>query len=126
MWEITGKMPFSVINDINAGKEPKNPEKFSPWLTNRFFSFFPDTLFFAQLMNQNYDLDPRLQIGFLINTVRPSKRWQKWLKRNDDKKDLDYALVQEWYGFSDRKVKEALSVLTEDQIKVIRNKNKKE
>lgn len=117
-------MPFNVINDINAGKEPKNPEKFSPWLTNRFFSFFPDTLFFAQLMNLNFNLDEKYQLTFFINTVRPSKRWQKWLKRAEN--DKEYELIQEWYGFSDRKVKEALAVLTKEQIEVIKRKIKKE
>lgn len=117
-------MPFSVINDINAGKEPKNPEKFSPWLTNRFYSFFPDTLYFAQLMNLNYDLEPRLQLLFLINTIRPSKRWNKWLKR--EAQSNNYELVREWYSFSDKKTKEALAVLTKEQISELKNKNKKE
>jgi hypothetical protein len=115
-------MPFSVLNDINAGKQPKEPEKFNPWLSNRFFSFFPDTLFFAQMMNLNYDLEPKYQLAWYINTVRPSKRWQKWLK-----KELieDYDLIQEWYGFGDRKTKEALAVLSKEQLKVLRHKNKK-
>jgi hypothetical protein len=116
-------MPFSIINDINVGKKPKEPEKFNPWITSRFYSFFPDTLFFSQMMNQNYDLEPRLQLSFYINTVRPSRRWQKWLKKEQSD---DYDLVREWYGFSDRKTKEALAVLTKEQIEEIRHKNKKE
>lgn len=114
-------MPFKVINSINTGKEPENPEKFSPWLTNRFFSFFPDTIFHAQQMNLNYDLESYLQLSYLINSVRPSKRWTKWLKRTESP---NYELIQNWYGFGDRKTKEALAVLTKDQIKEIREKAK--
>jgi len=117
-------MPFNVINDINAGKEPKNPEKFSPWLTNRFFSMFPDTLFFAQMMNMNFNLDEKYQLEFLINTVRPSKRWQKWLKREQE--SSNHELIQNWYGYGDQKTKEALKVLTKEQIEELKKKNKKE
>jgi hypothetical protein len=116
-------MPFKIINAINAGKEPDDISAFNPWITNRFFSFFPDTLFFAQLMNLNYDLEPKHQLIFLRNTIRPSKRWQKWMKKTENDK---YNIVREWYGFSDRKTKDALAVLTDEQIEIIRIKNKKE
>lgn len=112
-------MPFKVINAINSGKEPETPEKFSPWLTNRFFSFFPDTLYAAQMMNLNYDLEPSYQLTFLINTIRPSKRWTKWLKKDQIS---NYELIQNWYGFGDKKTKEALAVLTKEQISEIRKK----
>lgn len=116
-------MPFSVINDLNAGKEPKEPEKFNPYITHRFFSFFPDTLFFVQLLNLNHDLDPNHQLIFLANTIRPAKRWQKWLRKEQTDK---YNTVQEWYRFSDRKTKEALAILTEEQIESLRYKQQKE
>lgn len=110
-------MPFSIINDINAGREPKNPEKFSPWLTARFFSMFPDTLYYAQLLNLNYELDPKLQLQFLQSTVRPSRRWNKWLKRS--KEDKYHEAVKKHYGFSDRKTREALVILSKEQISYI-------
>ena len=110
-------MPFKVINAINAGKEPENPENYNPWLTNIFYSRFPDTLYFAQMMNLNYDLDKKYQMAFFINTVRPSKRWSKWLKKEQSS---DYELIRDWYGFSERKTQDALAVLTKDQIKEIR------
>jgi len=116
-------LPFSIINDINAGKEVKSPENHNPFIVNRFYSFFPDTLYFAQLMNLNYDLNNRHQISFLINSVRPSKRWQKWLKKEQN---ADYDAVRDYFRFSDLKTKEALKILTKEQIEVIRNKNKKE
>jgi hypothetical protein len=116
-------MPFKIINAINAGKEPDDISAFNPWLTNRFFSFFPDTLFFAQYMNMNYDLEPRYQLDFFINTIRPSKRWQKWLKKEQS---ADYDLIRDYYAFSDKKTKEALAVLTKEQIGMIREKAPKE
>ena len=115
--------PFDVINSINSGKEVKDESAFNPWITNRFYSFFPDTLFYAQMMNLNYGLEPKYQLSFYINTVRPSRRWQKWLKNEESE---DYKAIQEWYGYNDQKTKQALSVLTKEQIDVIRKKIKKE
>lgn len=116
-------MPFSVINDLNSGKDITHPEKFDPWLTNVCYSIYPDTIYHAQMMNLNYDLEPEIQLTYFINTIRSCKRWQKWPKKI---RSEYYDLVKEWFGFSDKKTKEALAVLTKDQLEEIKNKNKKE
>ena len=61
------------------------------------------------------------QFSFLINTIRPYKRWMKWPKKI---KDEDYTIVREWYGFSDKKTKEALSVLSITELNKIKEKLK--
>lgn len=114
--------PWEIIRNISAGKKIEDEEGYKPFLTNQFFSLFPDTLYFSNLMNMNYHLTNKHQIIFFINTVRPSKRYQKWLKKDDDS---DYSLIREWYGFSDQKVKQALAVLTNEQIEMLKKKNNK-
>lgn len=116
-------MPFEVIKQINEGTYPEDIEKYNSYLTARFYSFFPDTLYFAQLINLNHDLSSELQINFLINTIRKSKRYHKWLKREEIE---NYDLVQEYFGFSDKKVKDALKILSEKNIKRIKELKKGE
>lgn len=115
--------PWQIINDINAGKISDDIDAYNPYITNRFFSFFPDTLYYAQLINQNHNLDPVYQYFFLINTIRPAKRFQKWLKREEN---ADIDVVREYYGYTDVKAKEALLILTEEQLETIRQRIKGE
>ena len=119
--------PFDYVNAINAGKDIMTgtenddlAEKgYNPFLTNRQFSYFQDTVHFANMMNQHAHLDHRLQFQFLINIVRPKKRFAKWSK-TEHHDDLE-AVVQ-YFGYSYEKAKQAAVVLSDEQINEIRKK----
>jgi hypothetical protein len=68
-------------------------------------------------MNRLHFLDNRLQYDFLLNSLRKRKRFAKWLRASKIK-DIEY--VKEYYGYSNEKAKQALNVLTDDQIKTIK------
>ena len=116
-------MPFTVINDINAGREVENPEKFDPWLTMVYYSLFPDTIYYAQMMNLHSDLESDAQVSYYINSVRPSKRWRKWPKKCVSE---DIKLLQEVFGYSENKAKAALAVISKSKMKELKLKYKKE
>lgn len=107
---------FKLINEISQGKESEDTSAYSPYLINKYFSFFPDTLFLAQQMNLNPDLRESDQYCFYINTIRPKKRYHKWLKKNNSQA---YMMVRKHYGYDDRKTKQALKVLSDEQIDTI-------
>ena len=120
--------PFDFVNDINFGKkdimtDSDNPElaekTYNPFLTNRALSYFPDTIQFANMMNKNSHIDNMLQYSFLLNIIRKRKRFSKWFKKNDD--DV-LQMVIDYYGYSVNKAKEALKILNDEQIEVIRAK----
>ena len=69
-------------------------------------------------INRLHHLDNKLQYDFLLNTIRPKKRYAPWVKA-DKLKNLDY--VKEYYGYSNEKAKQALSILNDDQITTIKN-----
>ena len=89
---------------------------YNPFLTNRALSYFPDTIQFANMMNKNSHIDHLLQYSFLLNIIRKRKRFSKWFKKNDD--DV-LEMVIEYYGYSVNKAKEALKILTDDQLEKI-------
>jgi hypothetical protein len=120
--------PFDFVNDINFGKkdimtDSDNPElaekTYNPFLTNRALSYFPDTIQFANMMNNNSHIDNMLQYSFLLNIIRKRKRFSKWFKKNDD--DV-LQMVIDYYGYSVNKAKEALKILNNEQIEAIRVK----
>ena len=70
-------------------------------------------------INQLPHLDKRLQFDFLINSLRPRKRFTPWLKAKK-LKNLEY--VKEYYGYNNEKAKEALDILNDEQISAIKRK----
>ena len=70
-------------------------------------------------MNRLHHLDNKLQNDFLLNSLRKRKRFAKWL-RSSKVKNLD--LIKEYYGYSNEKAKQALDILTADQLEIIKTK----
>ena len=61
-------------------------------------------------------MDPKMHFDFLRGAVRKRKRFSKWLKRESDERVQ--ALI-EYYGFSSKKAREALLILTDEQVSEI-------
>jgi len=113
------------LNAINYTKEPLMDtedeiweKKYPPFIINKALSGFPDTIMYANEMNQNHHLDKKLQFDFLLNSIRKRKRFTPWLRANKVS-NLEY--VKEFYGYSNEKAKSALTILTKEQIKTIKN-----
>jgi putative heme iron utilization protein len=73
-------------------------------------------------MNSRSHLDRKLQFDFLINTVRPRKRYNKWVKAD---KIEAIELVKTYYGYSTEKARQALSILTSEQLDHLKQKLEK-
>tara|TARA_B100000401_G_C52242250_1_gene455686 strand:+ start:159 stop:539 length:381 start_codon:yes stop_codon:yes gene_type:complete len=116
--------PFEYLKAINETKEDvmltsHDEKKYSAFIVNRGLSFFMDTIFQANELNRNHHLDSRLQFDYLLNSIRQKKRYSKWLK-NEKIDNLD--IVKEYYGFSNEKAKDALKVLSDEQLGYIKDK----
>ena len=118
--------PFDYVNDINFKKKnlmrDTDNDKLAeggyvPYLTNKSLSYFPDTLFLSQAMNIHHGLDNLLQYEYLLNTVRPKKRFAKWVKPEDND---DLEIIKMYFGYSNKKAEQALKILSSDVIKEIR------
>ena len=78
-----------------------------------------DCIMYANEMNINPNLDKKLQYDFYLNTLRSKKRFSPWLKK-EELKNLE--LIKSYYGYSNEKERQALPLLTEEQITFIRSK----
>ena len=116
--------PFDYLNAINMSKkdimvDDIAEKKYVPYVVNRSLSYFPDTILFANEMNLNAHLDNKLQFQFYINTIRKRKRFSKWAKPI---KESDLEVVKEYYGYSNEKAKQALTLLSEEQLNLLKRK----
>ena len=116
--------PFEYTNAINYSK--KNimvddiaEKQYNPFLVNRTLSYFNDTVLMANEMNLNHHLDNRLQFDFFINIIRKKKRFSKW---NKPETVSDVEVVKEYYGYSNEKARQVLTLLTSKQIDELKKK----
>lgn len=119
--------PFDFINAIHYSKEELivddwSEKQYSPYVVNKGLSYGPDTVIFANEMNYRPFLDKKLQFQFLINTIRSKKRFNKWIKAE---KIEAMEIVKEYYGYSTEKARQALSILSSDDVHHIKEKLKK-
>ena len=75
-------------------------KKYPAFIVNKAVGSHPDTVLYVNEMNRLHFLDNRLQYDFLLN--------------------IEY--VKEYYGYGNEKAKQALNVLTDDQINTIKIK----
>jgi len=113
------------LKSINLSKknlideDPSLEKEYSPYIINRIFSGHLDAILFANEMNQYHFLPKRMQYDFFLNTLRTKKRFSPWLHK-DEIKDLE--LVKRYYGYSNEKAKQALRLLSEEQLNFIKSK----
>ena len=119
--------PFDYVKEILQGKkqlivDELSEKEYNPFLINRSLSYHKDCIMFANEMNRRHHLDKKLQNDFLLNTVRSQKRpFAKWVK---SEKSENIECIKTVYGFSDTKAREALSLLSKEQIQELKEQTK--
>ena len=113
------------LNSINQNKknimdeDPSSIKEYAPYIINRCLSGHIDCLMYANEMNKLSSLDKKLQYDFFINIIRKKKRFSPWLKQEKIK---DLEVVKSYYGYSNEKAKQALKILTKEQLDFIKSK----
>ncbi len=115
---------FDYLNSINLTKkdimiDDIAEKSYNSFMVNRGLSYFADTVIIANEMNRYNHIDDKLQYHFYINMIRKRKRFSKWAKAS---KESDIDVVKEYYGYSNEKARQALTLLSPDQITIIKNK----
>ncbi len=114
--------PFDFITDLSSNKKNliKNAENpalavkdYSPFLINRGFSYFVDTIMAANEMNRTIDLPNLLQHDFYFYEVRKTKRWYSWPKKVVTE---DVEAISKYYNINIDRAKEYLALMNSDQL----------
>jgi hypothetical protein len=118
--------PFDFVNLVLHTKKPEDEldfKDYAPFIINRSLSYHIDCVLYANEMNLWPNTDKDMQYQYLLNSIRPMKRkfapWQK--SKNDENIDC----IKTYFGYSNQKAKEALRILTDEQIAEIKRKTDK-
>lgn len=115
--------PFDYVKEILQSKkqlivDDLTEKEYQPFIVNRSLSYHKDCVLYANEMNRRHFLDKKLQNDFFLNTIRSQKRsFAKWVK-NEKNEDLE--CLKQIYGFSDSKAREALHLLSKEQIQELK------
>ena len=101
-----------VINDEIDVKS------YAPFIVNRALSYHLDCVPYVNEMNMYPSTDKDMQYQYFLNSIRPMKRkFQSWQK---SEKDKNIECIKEFFGYSNNKAKEALNILSDEQIAEIK------
>ena len=112
------------LNSINQTKknlideDPSIEKNYPPYIINRCLSGHLDAVMFANEMNMYSFLPKKMQYDFFINILRTKRRFSPWI-RKDLVDNLD--CVKRYYGYSNEKAKQALKILSKEQLDFIKS-----
>jgi len=118
---------FDFIHDVSQRKTDLSRSghpltNYSPWLTNKHFGMYVDTILYANEVNSMSSLDKQLQHDYYLYSVPARNRRSPWNK--PDQKDAVEA-IRKWYGINTTRAREVLRILpkadTDEIIRRIEN-----
>ena len=116
-------IPSILQTKKNVFQDELDYKDYKPFVVNRALSYHMDCVLYVNELNINPNIDEDMQYQYLLNTIRPMKRkFQPWQKPSADK---DIECVKEYFGYSNEKAREALRILTDDQVAEIKAKTNK-
>ena len=119
--------PFDYVTSVSYNKknmmrDTENDELaesgYQPYLSNKALSYHVDSLFHSNEMNMNHHIDNILQYEYFLNTLRPKRRFAKWVKAEDND---DLEVIKLYFGYSNKKAEQTLSILSSEQIRIIKD-----
>lgn len=119
---------FDFLNCINDTKkdllreDPLSEKDYVPFMINRGLSYFPDTILYANEMNQHAGIPKDWQFDFYRIGIAKRKRFSKWHKKDSIEEDVKLIMTE--YGYSHQKALQVMDILTESQLKEMREKYK--
>lgn len=105
--------------DASILNEPEFEKEYNPFIINRGLSYHEDAVLAAAVLNERPWLDKKLQVLYLVNTLRPRKRFSKWVKASTDE---DARVTAEYYNVSMRAARDLVALHSADQLQVMRTR----
>jgi hypothetical protein len=118
--------PFDFTNSINYDKkdlflENDDAEKqYDAFLVNKSLSFSSDTVLFANEMNMYPEIPAAMQFEFLKLIIRKKKRYNSWIKREEESEDI--SLLKSYYNYNNEDAEYAQTILLPEHISEIRKR----
>lgn len=104
---------FTYVKSINKKEYMEDLSGYNPFIINRTFAGFIDTIMLANEMNQYPGLSPYLQYQFYYYGVSKRSRFDPITKPIEPE---GLSVVQEYYGYSKQKALEVIRILSQEDI----------
>ena len=114
IWNIVGDLSNDKKNLLKQDSELE--KLYIPFIINRSFSNFIDTLMLANDLNQYPNLDKKLQHDFYFHSIRPRKRFSKW---NKSIQTQYIEAIQNVYACNIQRANEISTLLDEKQLESV-------
>ena len=113
---------FDIFENLSYSKKdyPEDPTVktgYIPYMGNKYFSFFVDSIMHSNIMNQMSFLDKDIQYDYYFNAVRKNKRFSKWHKFQ---KTEDCELVMKHFSVSSRRANQMIELLSDEYLDELR------
>lgn len=119
-FDFMNAVSFTKADLIGTSETPDITEReYSPYMVNRGFANFEDTILHANELNQRHNLFHRAQFDYYRGALRKRKRFSKWPKAD---KSVDLDSIQEVYQCNRTVAKLYYKALSKEDLIVIRNK----
>jgi hypothetical protein len=115
--EAIGKKNNLMRPEPKAASNPDIEACYLPHIVNKHFSFFKNTVAAADILNRMTALPNVMQFECLLEIIPRGRYNTSWMKAD---RDDDIRVVAEYYGFSQRKAKDVLSLHSPEQLEHMR------
>jgi hypothetical protein len=119
--------PFDIKNSIDQKRllewDAQLEKDYLPFIVNKALSFNIQTILFSNEMNLNPKIPKKWQYDFLFYAVPKGKRFDKWIKSPVDEDEV--SIIQAYFDINKNRALEFLSILTKEQINIIKSKQEK-
>lgn len=113
--------PFKFLDAITWTKDDEWSEEsendYVAFLINRHFSQFPDTVLYANDLNQRHHASKRMQFLYLINSLPKRKRFGKWKKKTEN---ADIKVISAYLQINEAKAEEVLPLVSQPELEIMR------
>lgn len=126
----TGPGLFDYINDLSEKKELlafqveeqnlKFPSEVVPYMINKAFGNFCDTVFYANALNR-FNMSPESTYLFYTYAVPKKRRFSKWYKP-DESKEKDIQNLMKYYEWGRNEALENYKLFSKEELKELSEK----
>jgi hypothetical protein len=110
---------WDIIKNLSYAKKEVKDEDiekyYDSYIINKYFSLFPDTLFYSEQMNVSNTLSRKLQHDFYLYSIPKSNRYKKiekkWAKNENIKLFCDYFKCSTQKAYQYNLIYEKLNIL---------------
>jgi hypothetical protein len=115
--------PLDFIKDISQFKKniltEENEKYYSTYLINKYLSMDVTTALYAAEINARPHMSKRMQYDYYLNAIDKRNRFFKYVKETSDD---NVAVVKEYFGYGKKKAKEALRLLSQEDIDYMKSR----